>query len=474
LGRPAKSVALSVRATGADVGAMLLVPGGASDVHFGPWLGLPEATLRPEDRSAPVDRFDAPEAVAALRGLFVETGVLHAERADDLDMETRTTLRRAFRERPEEGAARFRALGLRWRTRHVSSLFTVEGGGDRPRGDVSLYELVLRGPVRPRPTDGAWMDLDTLWSSWARGEVVLAPELPTLLRRALGRERGIRPDAPGLWEVAPSVFMLPMKTPTLPPAAFTNVFLVGSGDAVLVEPASPYAREVDRIADFIEERMSFGLAPQAILATHHHPDHIGGAQALSERLGLPLWAHALTAQRLRGVVDFDRLIEDGERIELDGPEPITLEAVHTPGHAPGHLCFHELGSGAMIAGDMVAGVGTILVEPEDGDMTEYLASLSLMEAREPTRLLPAHGGVIADPAACLQHYVRHRYERERKVLWALAEAKRAMTAVELVPTAYDDAPKSVWPLAVRSAEAHLLKLVADGKAKRRDRGYEIC
>ncbi|MBC7172156.1 MAG: MBL fold metallo-hydrolase, partial [Polyangiaceae bacterium] len=211
-----------------------------------------------------------------------------------------------------------------------------------------------------------------------------------------------------------------------------------------------------------------------ILATHHHPDHIGGARVLSEKLGLPLWAHRQTADRLAGVVQFERLIEDGERIELDGPEPIVLEAVHTPGHAPGHLCFHERGSGVMIAGDMVAGVGTILVEPEDGDMALYLASLAAMAAREPTRLLPAHGGVISEPARCLESYIAHRRRREEKVLAALARLDRPVTAAELVPVAYDDAPKSVWPLAARSAEAHLLKLVAEGRALRRDKGYEVA
>jgi glyoxylase-like metal-dependent hydrolase (beta-lactamase superfamily II) len=473
VGVAATKVALAVRTSGTE-DALLLVRAEARSVHFGAWLGLPEATVDAEDRRAPADRFDAPEAVAALRGLFVHTGVLHAERADELDAAARAELRRAFDQRPAEGAARFRALGLRWRTRAVTRLFEVEGGGDLRRDDRTLYELVLDGHVRPRPSDGAWAPLEGLFSDWAKGREVLAPELPPLLRRALRRQRGIRADAPGLWEVAPSVFMLPMKTPTLPPAAHTNVFLVGSGDAVLVEPASPYAREVERVAELVEERVACGLAPRAILATHHHPDHIGGARALSSRLGLPLWAHARTAERLRGVVAFERLLEDGERIELDGPEPLVLEAVHTPGHAPGHLCFHELGSGVMIAGDMVAGVGTILVEPEDGDMAEYLDSLARMEARAPTRLLPAHGGVIADPAACLQHYVRHRREREAKILAALARAERAVLAVELVPTAYDDAPKTVWPLAARAAEAHLQKLVREGKAKRRDQRYEIC
>ncbi len=469
----AKRVALAVRTSGTE-DAILLVSAEDRSVHLGIWLALPETTIDPADARAPADRLGEASAVAALRALFVGTGVLHAERADELDAEARARLRATFGESVAAGHERLAALGLRWRTRRVTSLFDLEGGGDLRRDDLEVHELVLEGHVRPRPAHGAWKPIRELWADWAKGRVVLPPELPTILRRALRTERGLRPDAPGLWEVAPSVWMMPLKTPTLPPAAHTNVFLVGSGDAVLVEPASPYAREVERVVELVEEQIEAGVTLRAILATHHHPDHIGGARVLAEKLGAPLWAHARTADRLDGVVDFDRLLDDGERIELDGPEPIVLEAVHTPGHAPGHLCFHDATSGVMIAGDMVAGVGTILVEPEDGDMALYLASLQAMAAREPTRLLPAHGGIISDPARCLGEYVAHRRRREEKVLAALASKAKPVSAAELVPLAYDDAPKSVWPLAARSAEAHLLKLVAEGRAVRRDKGYEVA
>ncbi len=101
-----------------------------------------------------------------------------------------------------------------------------------------------------------------------------------------------------------------------------------------------------------------------------------------------------------------------------GPCPLCLEALYTPGHAPGHLCFDALGSGAMITGDMVASVGTILIQPEDGDMALYLASLERMRDRQPRVLLPAHGEPIDDPRTCLDRYVAHRLAREAKVLAA--------------------------------------------------------
>src|SRR5690606_2052332 len=363
--------------------------------------------------------------------------------------------------------------GLRWRNGRVVSLFDVEGGGDLRRPDIDVHELCLGGHVRPRPSVGGWQSVDEVWRDFCAGRVVLPPELPRLLRRALSLGAPSPIEAPGLAEVAPGISMLPLKTPTLPPAEHTNVFFVGTGECVLVEPASPYAREVSRVVAMVDAQIEAGRQPQAILATHHHPDHIGGARVLSEKLGLPLWAHRHTAERLRGVVEFSRLLEDGERIELDGPEQVELECVHTPGHAPGHLCFLDRRSGVMIAGDMVAGVGTILVEPGDGDMALYLASLAAMAAREPTRLLPAHGGIIADPRRCLEGYIEHRRQRESKVLDALTRMERPATAAELVPWAYQDAPKTVWPLAARATEAHLLKLVAEGRATRAARGAYV-
>ena len=95
-----------------------------------------------------------------------------------------------------------------------------------------------------------------------------------------------------------------------------------------------------------------------------------------------------------------------------------------------------------------------------------------MRARAPSMLLPAHGGVIRDPGALLDHYVKHRLAREAKVLDALSRVRSSVPAA-LVPLAYDDAPKAVWPLATLSVEAHLMKLVRDGRARRNGAAFEV-
>src|SRR5690606_22278403 len=128
----------------------------------------------------------------------------------------------------------------------------------------------------------------------------------------------------------------------------------------------------------------------------------------------------------------------------------------------GHLCY-ELGD-ASIVGDMVAGVGWILIDPDEGDMADYLASLAILLERPARRLLPAHGPVIEDGPQKLREYIAHRTLREERVLAALS-GKLDASLDELLPDAYADTPKLLWPLAARSLRAHLDKLVREHRAR---------
>lgn len=314
----------------------------------------------------------------------------------------------------------------------------------------------------------------SLLSRWYAGEIRLEREVLALLenepehRAALGRLS----EWPGLHLVHPAMAYFPLRTPTLPPATHTNAILLGAGDCLWVEPASGDPGEIERVVALDTEARARGLRPQAILLTHHHHDHVGGAVELRARLGLPIWAHAQTASRLPSV-QVDRRLQEGEVLELDGSPRTVWEVIHTPGHAPGHLCFLERETGLMVVGDMVAGHGTILVEPEDGDMTQYLASLRRMAGLSPSRLVPAHGGVIDDAVARLQSYHEHRLAREEKVLSALKECSRVQRAMDLVPGAYPEVPEHIWPLAALSVEAHLMKLMQDGRVERDEEGWRF-
>ena len=258
--------------------------------------------------------------------------------------------------------------------------------------------------------------------------------------------------------------IFPIRTPTLPPATHTNVYVLEGRDGfTVIDPASPYDEEraaLDAALDALDKPVS------EIVLTHHHLDHVSGAAHLANRLGVGIAAHAESAARLAGRLTVTRTLSEGDTLDV-GPDG--FEALHTPGHAPGHLCFLDRRSGALVAGDMVASIGTIIVEPDDGgDMGVYLDSLRrlrrLFEPGGDKSLLPAHGPPIADAAGKLDFYVHHRLEREARVAAALSAELR--TVEELVPPAYPDVPPMVWPLAARSLLAHLYKLEREGRARR--------
>jgi glyoxylase-like metal-dependent hydrolase (beta-lactamase superfamily II) len=282
------------------------------------------------------------------------------------------------------------------------------------------------------------------------------------VRRALSAEA----DAPARGAVAPEVRVFPVRTPTLPPAAHTGCYVVGpsegAGELLVVDPASPYPEEHAALAGWLDAEAAAGRRVVGIALTHHHGDHVGGAANLAAHLGAPIWAHAETARLVDGWIAVDRRIEGGEVLDVGG---LRVEVMHTPGHAIGHLVF-RVPSGAVIAGDMVAGIGTILIDPDEGDMTEYLASLARMAAWPSPRLLPAHGPAIDDGAAKLREYIAHRGMREARVAAALDDAGGPVAARALVAIAYADTPPPLWPLAERSLLAHLIKLERDGRATR--------
>lgn len=255
---------------------------------------------------------------------------------------------------------------------------------------------------------------------------------------------------------APEVERLPLRTPTLAPATHTNSYFVGRRDFYLVEPSSPYGPEQARLHDLIEGRLDRGHRLVGVIATHHHPDHVGGAEAVCERFGVPLMAHARTRDKLAGRVTVHALLDE-TNTDLGKPVGLDLAVLHTPGHAPGHVCLFERRARWMIVGDMLSSLSTIVIDPDDdGDMDDYIAQLRRMAALGPTTLFPAHGDPIADGVSKLTAYVAHREAREERVRRAVAAGAETLGAV--VARAYDDAPVWLWPVAARSARAHLERL----------------
>jgi glyoxylase-like metal-dependent hydrolase (beta-lactamase superfamily II) len=272
-------------------------------------------------------------------------------------------------------------------------------------------------------------------------------------------------------EFQQGILLYPLETLTLPPATHTNAYVLGNGELLIVDPGTGEEEECGRLLALIEGLAAEGRRPKAVFLTHHHADHIGGALKVKERLKIPLWAHARTADRLPpGAVD--RLLEDGELIELAGEPPMKWRVLHTPGHARGHLCLVDEASRAAIVGDMVAGVGTILIDPPEGDMGDYLAQLERLRDLPVSTLYPAHGPAIPEGPEKLDEYLQHRRAREKLVFDAIP-AKVGATLREIVATAYADTPAVMHPVAERSALAILLKLVREQRVSQQDERYFV-
>jgi ribonuclease/clavin/mitogillin len=261
---------------------------------------------------------------------------------------------------------------------------------------------------------------------------------------------------------SPGVQMIPLFSEGLPPSTHTNAYLVGGNPAYLLDPGASAAEEQGHLFAALAGRR---LA--AVVLTHHHPDHIGAAKVCAERYGVPILAHPLTAQALSGKIEVQRLVNDGDRLDLgtapDGKSHWHLQAMHTPGHAPGHLAFWEPRYRLLFAGDMISTLSSVLIPPPpEGDLAAYLDSLRRLQTLPARLLLPAHGSPSARPAFLLEQTLAHRQEREEELLQALSGGPR--TASELALELYRGLPAELMRFAEMQVRAGLHKLQREGRA----------
>jgi len=436
---------------------------------------------------AEVDVRNAPNpATAAMisgaaRELFEELGVLVARGGETLTKGQRVSLLDDL----EAGRMTWPALLKHYELYLDASDFTYAGRWVTPPFNLRRFDtwfFLVECPPKQEPNviagelaSGEWLTARDAYDRWLQDQVVAVP--PTLhalrtLAAGISPDLGERflsiPQAQG--EPArritfrPNYICFPVRTPTRPPATHTCCYLVyNSNEILILDPGSPYEDEQEALASCVDEMIADGRTVREIILTHLHPDHVGGVNALKSHLGgdVSVAAHVQTAEGLTNV-HVDRFISDNDVITLEGEPRIQLRALHTPGHALGHLCFHDEDRGVLMTGDNIVGIGSVLIDPPQGNMRDYLDSLERMRSLPNlTVLFGGHGPAIATPYQKIDEYISHRLERERNIL----EAVRAGVTdpKEIVARVYTDVSPKAHGMAERAVIAHLEKLRSEFK-----------
>ncbi|HZE63035.1 MAG TPA: MBL fold metallo-hydrolase [Pyrinomonadaceae bacterium] len=492
--KDAAAVILLRHQTNPDNPEVFLVKRSEKLAFLGGYHAFPGGQFDATDTEAPVENCPDAETRAAIscaaRELFEETQVLVARGGEALTKGQRESLFDDLQSRRMS----WPALLNHYKLHLDGDDFTFVGRWVTPPFSARRFDtlfFLVKCPAKQNARidadaeleSGEWIAASDAVGRWQRSEIIAVPpvlhSLKTLaggLTEDLVQRFLASPNANGQptrrIEFHPNYICFPVRTPTKPPATHTNCYLIyTSRELLIIDPGSPYEDEQQALAQAVDDLVGEGRSVREIVLTHMHPDHVGGVNALKKHLGeqTKVAAHRLTAEPLTETIRVDRLIEDGDSIDLAGSPNISLQAMHTPGHARGHLCFHDARTGTLISGDNIVGLGSVLIEPAEGNMRDYLDSLRRLRALPNISVIfGGHGPAIANPYAKLDQYISHRLEREHNILQAVREG--AATPQDIVARVYTDVSPKAHAMAERAVLAHLEKLIEDKLVQKSSEG----
>ncbi|MDH3441192.1 MAG: MBL fold metallo-hydrolase [Gammaproteobacteria bacterium] len=272
--------------------------------------------------------------------------------------------------------------------------------------------------------------------------------------------------SPGkLVEIATGVRRLVAPNPGMMTGPGTNTYLVGNDQVAVIDPGPNIGKHIDAIQELSPGKIHW------ILCTHTHPDHSPGATPLAQATGAELMGIPAPKGKVQDkTFEPDRILADNDLLET---EEFAMRAIHTPGHASNHLCFRHEAHRWLFTGDHIMSGSTVVIDPPDGNMQQYLDALARLKELDLAALAPGHGPVIDNPNEMVDWLIDHRLKRETKVISAL-EANPGSTLWDLTLHVYDEVDPKLHRLASRSLLAHLLKLEADGHAVCADERWTLA
>lgn len=345
------------------------------------------------------------------------------------------------------------------------------------RFDVRVFSLELSDSQEPQPdgyelVSGNWYTAEEALRKRDSGLLQLAPPTWRQLQQWQSKERwtdkAFSQPPPRNERVLPmskSLVLVPLKTRTLPPTHWTNTILLGSEDFFVVDPGGP---EQETLKEEIEAREQRGHELKGVLLTHHHQDHLEGYHQVGGG-NLPLFCHSATSELLPPGFPVPTLLEDGQLIRL-GPG-YTIEVVFTPGHAPGHIALFIPEEKALIAGDMISSLSSVVIPEDTGNLADYLDSLKRLRELEANLVIPGHGPPFGKDSDPFGTALAHRKKREEQVIHALAQSTGEVD--DIVKLIYGNLDPILAKAARGNVKHYLEKLKLEERVSQAETGWSL-
>lgn len=370
---------------------------------------------------------------------------------------------------------------------------TPEFSMNQVRFDTQFYFVELSseqrpeiGPQHPEFSEGFWYS-PKIWMQKFEQQIIqiAAPVLSVLhhllesssinaAAQSLERLNNLPIGLQTKIEIHPGMQGIPLKSPTLKPAITTNLVIVGRDPYYLIDPGTHYPEELQLLDKILQHGISSIDGIKGILLTHYHEDHWRSVPYLQEHYNIPVLCHEETKKRIGNEIQIEKTLKDGDILKLGFDDKShkdwNLEVIYTGGHSVDHITFLDSRFNALIAGDFVSGIGTVLVE----DMGQYFTGLRrLLQLNSIGIILPAHGPMHYDGQKLLQQYLDHRLERQQLILEAWIQVKKSSLSInEIVKYAYQDVPESYHSLAARQVETYLRYFLEENLVQKENNLYK--